>query len=226
MALTLFSLTAGASPSAGATAEPLLEAAVVDVTFTSPGACEVALAVTVSGVSEVEHRIEIRSGGRVELTSLRDAVAGPLIDVGRTRALVVSPAAREYSLHYRVDLPPDRPYRCPIWLPAVATDGQSRNVRLTATLPEGMLPAGTMPAFRWTGSRGEAVVGHLPAFVLVPFAAAGAPQPWDVARVMDAVAMMTMVAGSLLWLRRARSTGRRADGPRGRRSDRAGGPGL
>jgi hypothetical protein len=97
------------------------------------------------------------------------------------------------------------------------------------TVPDGASAAGTMPAFSWTGSRGDAGVPHLPSVVIVPFAAAGAPRPWDVSRVMDAVAIVTLAACSLLWLRRARARRRLAGSARAHpdaQRPRVGGPGA
>ena len=59
-----------------------------------------------------------------------------------------------------------------------------------------------MPTFAWTGTQGSATLPHLPAFVIVPYAAAGGSRPWDVSRVMDAVAIGTLVFASAVWLRR------------------------
>lgn len=185
---------------------PVLQSAVVEVRFISPAICQVALTSAVGDAATVEHRIEMASGTQVELVTLRGgALERPPADVGRTRALVVRPAGGEYTLDYRVSLPPDRTYRCPLWLPAAPADGRSRSVRIDVAIPDSASPTGTMPAFVWTGSRGTATVGHLPSFVLVPFSAPGAARPWDVSRVMDAVAIATLILASLIWLRRARS---------------------
>jgi hypothetical protein len=185
---------------------PVLRSAVVEIRFVSPAICQVALTSAVDGATTVEHRIEIASGTQVELVNLRGgSMQGPPADVGRTRALIVRPAGREYTLDYRVSLPPDRAHRCPLWLPAAPADGRTRSVRIDVAIPEGTSPAGTMPALAWTGALGTTTVGHLPSFVLVPFAAPGAPRPWDVSRVVDATALITLVAASLAWLLRSRS---------------------
>lgn len=185
---------------------PVLQSAVVEVRFLSPAVCQVALTSAVGDAATVEHRIEVTHGTEVELVNLRGgSMEQPPVDVGRTRALVVRPAAREYTLDYHVSLPPDRVHRCPLWLPAAPADGRSRNVRIEVGIPDGASPAGTMPALAWAGSLGTATVGHLPSFVLVPFAAPGAPRSWDVSRVMDVVAIATLGLASLVWVRRARS---------------------
>lgn len=194
------------------TAAPRLRSADAAITFTSPTSCEVTLTLSVVDASEVEHRLEIVPGSRVDLVGVERATAvGPAADIGRTRALTLRPGAADYTLRYHVDLAADRPHRCPLWLPAAPADGRSRNVRLTVAVPDGASPAGTMPTLAWNGSRGTAAVGHLPSFVLVPFTPPGAPRPWDVARVMDAVALATLAFASLAWWWRERRRRERAD---------------
>lgn len=185
-------------------AAPVLREARADIRMTSPAACEVALTLTVEGAAEITHRLDTRTGTRVDLLGVEGArVTAPPNDVAHTRALTVQPSARPYTIRYRVELPSGREYHCPIWLPAAPADGRSRAVVIDVMLPDGAVAAGTMPALRWTGASGVATTGHLPAFVVVPYAAAGEPRAWDVSRVMDAVAVATLVAASLLWLRRA-----------------------
>lgn len=185
---------------------PVLQSAVGQVRFLSSAICQVALTSVVGGAATMEHRIEVTPGTQVEMIALRGgSMERRPADVGRTRAIVVRPAGGEYTLDYRVSLPPDRVYRCPLWLPAAPADGRSRNVRIEVTIPDGASAAGTMPSFAWTGSVGTTTVGHLPSFVLVPFAAPGSPRPWDVSHLMDTVALTTLVLASLVWLRRARA---------------------
>lgn len=189
-----------------AEAAPVLREARADIRFTAPTACDVRLTVLVDGAAEVTHRLDVRSGTQVVFEGVDGAaVAAEPADIGLTRALTVRPESGAYTLRYGVTLPADRAYRCPVWLPTTPADGRSRAVVLRVTLPEGATPSSTMPVFQWTGGTGEAVGGHLPAFVAVPFAAAGEPRPWDVSRVMDGAAIGTLVAGTLLWLRRARA---------------------
>lgn len=192
-----------------ARAAALLTAAQADIRFLAAIECEVALTVTVTGATDVteaiEHRLELLEGASVRLVALERAVeARPAQDIGRTRTLVVAPAAGapQYVLRYRIQQARSRPGRCPIWLPTVPTDGRSRSVRVTIDLPDGQTASGTMPTFAWQGTRGTAVLAHLPAFVIVPFADAGAPRPWDIARVMDAVALASLAVASAVWLRR------------------------
>ena len=186
-----------------AAAAPVLTAADVRMALSSPTTCDVTLTVSVSGATEIEHRLEVLEGSRVELLAVRDAQqVGEVRDIGRTRALVVTPGSASYTIHYRVEQATAHAYRCPIWLPTVPADGRSRKVRVTVDVPAGTTASGTMPAFAWTGTQGSASLPHLPAFVIVPYAAVGGSRPWDVSRVMDAVAIGTLVFASAVWLRR------------------------
>jgi hypothetical protein len=54
---------------------------------------------------------------------------------------------------------------------------------------------------------GTITLGHLPAFVRVPYVLPGTPPPWDIARVMDMVSVLTLVGASLTWARRQRIRG-------------------
>ncbi len=194
-----------ALPSAAA---PVLTSATARIAFRTPTACEVTLTLAVSGATEVEHRLEALEGSQTQLVEVGGGVqVGLAREIGRTLSLVVRPGGANYTLHYRVTQPGDRPYRCPIWLPAAPTDGRTRNVRLSAAVPPGTSAHGTMPAFAWTGPEGAATLGHLPAFVIVPFAVAGSPPPWDVSRVMDAAAVGTLALASAVWLRRQQGRG-------------------
>lgn len=188
---------------APAAAAPVLTSADARIAFSAPTACEVTLTLAVSGTAEVEHRLEALEGSRTELVEVAGGEqVGLAREIGRTLSLVVRPGGASYTLHYRVTQADDRPYRCPIWLPAAPADGRTRNVRLSVAVPAGTSANGTMPSFAWTGPEGAATLGHLPAFVIVPFAAAGSARPWDVSRVMDAAAVGTLVLASAVWLRR------------------------
>jgi hypothetical protein len=190
---------------AKAAAAPVLTAAEAVIRFTSPLQCDVRLTLAVSGGADVEHRLELLEGARVELAGIEGATeARPAREIGRTRALVLTPTTpgASYTLAYRVAQSTTRPNRCPLWLPTAPADGRSRNVRLTVHLPGDTVASGTMPAFTWEGAVGTAVVPHLPAFVVVPFTGAGQTRPWDVSRVMDAVALGTLALASAVWLRR------------------------
>ena len=63
-----------------------------------------------------------------------------------------------------------------------------------------------MPAFTWSDGVGTTTLGHLPAFVRVPYAADGGSAPWNLARLMDGVSIGVLVVASLLWLLRSRRT--------------------
>lgn len=191
-------------------AAAVLTAADVRIEFRSPTACTVALTVSVSGAAEVEHRLALASGAAVELTGIDGAEAvGAARDVGRTRALVVRPSQPAYTIRYAVTNGEGGGHRCALWLPTTPADGRSRNVQLHVQVPVGAVPGGSMPGFVWTGERGEATLGHLPAFVRVSFAEAGARPSWDVSRVMDLVTLLVLAVASALWIRRARAAGAR-----------------
>jgi hypothetical protein len=187
-----------------AMAEPVVRSAEIRVRFTSPTSCAVDLTLDVDA-REVEHRVEAAPGGRVVLEEVRGAGrVGDVTDVGRTRALSLSPEGRPYTLRYTVEQPPDRAGRCPLWIPTLPTEGRGRQVHIEVRIPAGATAAGTMPAFAWSGEEGTATIGHLPAFVRVPFALAGEPAPWNVGRVMDVVSIAILFAATLAWARRRR----------------------
>jgi hypothetical protein len=58
-----------------------------------------------------------------------------------------------------------------------------------------------MPALVWTGAHGETTLGHLPAFVHVPFAPPGAAHGWSIAGMMDAAALAVILAATAIWIR-------------------------
>ncbi len=187
-------------------AAPVLTAADVQVAVTSPLACAVTLAVTIDGAPPtVEHRLEVLEGARATLDGLDGAAAAPPAAVGRTLALQVTPSSATYTLRYRVTQPEAGAFRCPVWLPVTPADGRSRAVRVAATLPEGAAAVGTFPAFAWRGTTGTVTLGHVPAFVRVPFAGADVTPPWNLARLMDGVSLGVLAAASLLWWRRSRA---------------------
>jgi hypothetical protein len=117
------------------------------------------------------------------------------------------PGSHRYELQYRVVQTKEWAYRCPVWLPAVASDGRARSVDIEVTLPPAARPAGgSFPAFRWDGGTGRATLGNLPAFVRVPYVAAGESRPpvRDLGRTMDLVAVGVLLAGSAWWVVRRR----------------------
>jgi hypothetical protein len=209
-----------------ALAAPVLRSAEINITIVSPTACDVAMTLTIDAeislqagdgvpgnasgappqeTAPIDHRIEAFDGSRVELIEARGArQAGDLRTIGRTRSLVLHVGRSPYELRYRVRQPDDRRGRCPIWLPAVPTDGRSRAVRLEVTLPTGTRPGSSMPALAWTSTRGVATLGHVPSFVRLSFAPVDASLGWDVAAVMDAAAVAVVAAASGVWVWRRR----------------------
>jgi hypothetical protein len=199
---------------AGLAVVPVLTGADARVAILSPTVCEVRLAVTVDGADTVEHRLEVLEGAVVGNLSVRGAALVSVRTVGRTQAVHVRPQTAAYELSYRVEQPPAARFRCPLWLPTTPADGRSRAVQLAVTVPVGAQPSGTMPAFTWRDGVGAATLGHLPAFVRVPYAADGVAAPWNLARLMDGVSVGVLVVVSLLWLLQRRRT-RMAGGGRG-----------
>jgi hypothetical protein len=193
-----------------ATAAPVLRSAEVQVAFASADACEVHMTLAIDGASEVEHRLDAWPMGRdgVDLLEVQGAESsGDLRAIGRTLALVVRPSRAAYALRYRTKPSTARAHRCPLWLPAIPTDGLSRSISLRVEIPPTAVPGRAMPALRWTGSAGVATLAHLPAFVDVPFAATSETPGWDIGQQMDAVALAA-IAGALAgwtWRRRRRS---------------------
>lgn len=191
---------------AGLAVAPVLTGADARIAVLSPTVCAVRLAVTVDGAEVVEHRLEVLEGAVVGELAVRGAEVASVRTVGRTQALHVRPQAAGYELSYRIEQPPAGRFRCPLWLPTTPADGRSRAVQLAVTVPAGAAPSGTMPAFTWNDGVGTATLGHLPAFVRVPYAADGVSTPWNLARLMDGVSVGVLVIASLLWLTRSRRT--------------------
>ncbi|MDH4064094.1 MAG: hypothetical protein OEW19_06815 [Acidobacteriota bacterium] len=187
-------------------AAPVLRSAEARITMRAPGLCDVSLTLEVDDATRVEHRLEVLEGSRIDRLEVRGGtVVGDLRAVGPTRVLVVAPSETTYSLRYAVQQPEHEAYRCPLWLPAVAADGRSRNVRILVSLPDTATAAGTLPRFEWRGAQGTATLGHLPSFVRVPYAMPGEPAPVDVARVMDIVAVAAMLGASAAWVWRRKT---------------------
>jgi hypothetical protein len=193
-------------PASGA-ATPHLTSADARIEFLSPTSCRVELTLGVDDAPEVTHRIEVVEGGSLELIDVTGAATTPAKEVGRTRVLTTRPQAEVYTLRYAVQQPAGRPGRCPLWVPTVAADGRSAGVRLAVRLPAGAVAAGTMPTFKWSGEEGTATIGHLPAFVRVPFALRGEAAPWNIARGMDFFSIATLLVATLAWARSRRRAG-------------------
>jgi len=188
-----------------AVAAPVLQSADLQITITSPTACDVVMALTVDGVSEIEHRIEAFEGSRIELVEVRGArQVGDVRSIGVTQSLLLRPDQAAYAFRYRTVQPNGRHDRCPIWLPTVPTEGRSRTVRLQIDLPPEAVAGSSMPAFTWTGAHGVATLGNLPAFVRVPYARAGEARQWQIGSVMDALAIAAFATATAVWTWRLR----------------------
>jgi hypothetical protein len=188
-----------------AIAAPVLRSADLQITVTSPTSCEVTVALSVEGVSEVEHRIEMFEGSRIELAAIRGArQVGELRAIGRTQSLVLRPDQSAYGFRYRAAQPASRMHRCPIWLPTVPTDGRSRPVRIEIDLPPATAAGDSMPAFTWTGAHGATALGHLPALVRVPYTWEGEARGWGISAVMDGLAIAAFAAATAVWTWRVR----------------------
>jgi len=115
---------------------------------------------------------------------------------------------KQYQIQYRLIQPDDRAFRCPIWAPALPTDGRSRQVMIEVSLPELSSPKGrSFPALTWNGSEGTATIGHLPAFVRIPYigdSTGGDIGRLDIARTMDVVALAVFALASAVWVWRRR----------------------
>ncbi len=182
-----------------------LHSAAVNATLTSPTSCEVTMALESTAAGDIDHRLEASAGTEIELLAVRGAETGSHHQIGSTRSLVLRPGARTlYQIHYRISQPEERAFRCPVWVPAVATDGRSRSVTIEVALPEGSAPRGSsFPALSWGGPRGTATLAHLPAFIRVPFAGSSTSPGTgllDVARTMDVVAIAVMAVATAGWL--------------------------
>lgn len=186
-----------------------LHSADIRVELPAGTACRVSMDLSVRGAEMVEHRLALFEGDAVDLIEVGNAVPAAQARSGRTEVLAVRPPpdGGTYRLRYRVTLAPARAYRCPLWLPAAPADGVSRAVRLQVALPPGTVPSGdTLPAFDWRGHLGTATIGHVPAFVRVPYAAPGSGERpgWPLTRIMDAAAVAVFAAASGWWLWRRR----------------------
>jgi hypothetical protein len=192
-------------------AAPLLQSAQVTVTISTPVACEVAMILAVQGAaSPVDHRLEADVNTQVDDIEIEGAEQIDAVTaIGRTRSLRLSPRQPSYSIRYRVRQADDRRNRCPLWLPSVPADGISRAVRIQVQLPSGTSPGASMPTFSWNGTQGITTLGHLPAFVLLSYRAAGESAGWDVLRIVDAAAVAVFAVATGIWLHRKRLAVRR-----------------
>ncbi|HSC26603.1 MAG TPA: hypothetical protein VLD67_04975 [Vicinamibacterales bacterium] len=210
-------------PSSSVFAEPLLRQADVRIVLSSPTSCEVTAVFSIDDADPpgIEHRIRAPRGVEVDLLAAGNVPVDSR-DVRRQGATLsyVVPSGESprqtYELRYRVSHATDWAYHCPIWLPAVPTDGRSRDVRLQVDLPPDAVPSGgSLPALTWSDGRGSTTIGHLPSFVRVPFSIRGqAPAPVrDLSSTMDAVAIVVLASASLAFFWRRRwSRGRGKEG--------------
>lgn len=200
------------SPAAALAADVLREAR-VRIAMADPVTCSVtaSIAVSLDTGSDVEQRLQRLDGAQVELLAISGAErsAAPRT-IGTTEALLIrfpTAGTYRYEVRYRVKQPDEWAYRCPVWLPAVAADGRSRNVAIEVVLPPDARPAGgAFPAFQWNGATGRATLGHLPAFVRLPYVAPGETRPpmRDLGRLMDLTAVGLLLGGTAAWVARRR----------------------
>jgi hypothetical protein len=141
---------------------------------------------------------------QIDVAALRGArLLRQAHNIGRTRSLLLETESAEYELRYSVQRSAEQD-KCPLWVPAAPADGVSRAVRIRVELPPGMSPRSTMPAFAWNAAGGETTLGHIPAFVRVPYAPAGASSAWEVVTVMDAATLVVFASASGIWIWRRR----------------------
>jgi hypothetical protein len=183
-----------------AAAAPVLNSAEVRVAITSPISCEVTMEISISGATDIDHRVESFEGSRIDLLEVHGARRTDAVrTIGRTESLTLAPGEGPYAIRYRAVQGDHRANRCPIWLPAVPSDGRPGVVHLSVEIPSGTSAGTSMPAFAWNGERGEASLAHLPSVVRVPYYAAGVARPWDLSRLMDAIALTVFVGATAIW---------------------------
>lgn len=183
----------------------VLQSADVRIAVDSGHSCVVAMSLSVAGAQEIEHRIERFEGSRIELIETRGArLSGGVRTIGHTQSLVLRPDGPAYSFRYRAEQPDSVAGRCPLWLPAVATDGRSRDVHLSIDLPAGGEAYDSMPAFTWAGGHGEVAMRHLPALIRVAYSNESSPRGWSVTSVMDTLTIGIFAAATAFWTWRIR----------------------
>ena len=193
-------------------AADVLSGARVQIAMTDPLTCDVtaSIALALDRGGDIEQRLQRFEGSRVELVGITGAEqAAPRRSIGVTEAFTLrfpGAGSYRYEVRYRVTQPDEWAYRCPLWLPTVAAAGRPRSVEIEVTLPAAAQPAGgSFPALQWEGGTGRATLGHLPAFVRLPYAAAGGRAPMrDMGRLMELTAIGMLVAGTALWALRQR----------------------
>ena len=195
----------------GSAANELSEAR-VRIVMADAVTCDVTatFAVALDRDGDIEHRLQRLEGSHVDLLEITGAEqAAPARSIGLTESVTVrfpNAGSYRYELRYRVRQADDWAYRCPVWLPVVAAH-RPRAVEIEVTLPPDAQPAsGSFPALLWSGGTGRATLGHLPAFMRIPYAAPGEPRSptRDLGRTMDFAAIGILVAGTAVWVVRRR----------------------
>jgi hypothetical protein len=160
--------------------------------------------------TEIDHRLQLFDGAHAEVRSIDGAHAAAPVPIGRTQSLMIrmpSRGASTYRIRYRITQPANWAFRCPIWLPAVATSGQSGSATISVEIPDDASPVGrSLPALSWSGTVGRAALSSIPAFVRVRYRSDSEPDggAWDLTTLMDRIAIAAIVVGSALWLWRRR----------------------
>jgi len=193
-----------------ANAAPVVRAARVHAVLTSPTACDVEAAYTIQADQPAPIRFTLQTfdGTQVELSAVNGAgvAASQVQPTGKTTVFStqLTGGSQTTTLRYHVTQASEWAYRCPIWLPAIPTDGRPGAVSLQVEWPSGAtLTGATLPPLRQTQTGGSSSLANIPAFVRVPYSAAGDPHPassWDVTRVMDAATIAVLLGSSVLWL--------------------------
>jgi len=207
----------------GVDAAPVVRAARVHAVLTSPIACDVEAAYTIQTdqPARIPFTLQTFDGTQVELSAVNGAAAAGFMlqHSGKTTVFAAQLASGSHTttLRYHVTQASAWAYRCPIWLPAVPTDGRPGTVGLQVEWPSGAtLTGATLPPLQRSQAGGSSSLSHVPAFVRVPYAAASDAQSassWDVTRVMDAATVGVLLGASLVWLVVRERRRRRASSP-------------
>jgi hypothetical protein len=200
-----------------AEARPTVRQAEIRINWLDAVRCEtdVALRVETDAPASVDHRVLVYQDARIDAVSVDRGATEPgsVREIGRTLSIPVRlPRAGtfSYSIRYHAIQPQAWAYRCPLWVPTIATDGAPTGVHIGVTLPsDATRAASSLPAFTWTAPTiGDARLGHLPSLVFTRFTRPGERVAWtttfDAARMMDVLTMVGLAGASLGWLWRRR----------------------
>jgi hypothetical protein len=200
-----------------AEAGPTVRQAEIRINWLDSVRCEadVALRVETDAPASVDHRVLVYEDARIDAVTVDRGTTEPgsVREIGRTLSIPVRlprPGTFSYSIRYRAIHPQSWAYRCPLWVPTIATDGVPTGVHIVVTLPsDATRAASSLPAFTWTAPTiGDARLGHLPALVYARFTRPGEPVVWattfDAARMMDLLTIVGLAGASLGWLWRRR----------------------